>query len=225
MPFFFCIYFLQKNKHKDLKVFFIYTILLFLSIVVLITLRYILHSYSTYLIYNRIYLITEFSLISYFFSYNIIDKKIKKIIQLLIFPFAIFSIYDYISTINQSFTYYPVVFECILFPIIIFLFLYEKMKYISKSPVYVSPGFWIAIAFLLYSTGNFFLFLFSKLLLQDLHNKSLYNNIYGFFTLLKDILLCIAIVVSKKPITADLNPNVNLNPIQTTTLPLFTKYT
>lgn len=225
MPFIFCIYFLRKNTYRDLKVFFVYTALLSTSIVAILTFRYIFKSYNLYILYDRIFLLGEFGLVSYYFSLNVVQEKIRKTIQFLIFPFIIFSLYDYVSSINQNFTFYPIVLECLIFPIIIIIFLYEKMKYISKFPVYLLPGFWIAVAFLIYSTGNFFLFLFSKILLQNLENKILYNNINGFFTILKDILLCTAVVVAKKPNSTHLNQNINFTPIQTTTLPLFTKYT
>jgi len=139
----------------------------------------------------------EFVLIALFFKLNLVQLKLKKLISFLIIPFTLFSLYDFLTTLNQPFTYYPLVFECLLFPLIIILFFYEKMKYNTKFAIYLSPGFWIAVGFLIFSTGNFFLFLFSKMLLQDTHNKFLYNNIYGFFTILKNALLCTAVVVSR----------------------------
>ncbi len=211
MPFIFCLYFLKKGYPKDIKVFFVYTILLFISIIIVLTIRYIFKSYSSYLFFNRFYLITEFALVSLYFKYNIIQTNLKKFIQFLIIPFTLFSIYDYITTINQNFTFYPLVMECLLFPLIIILFFYEKMKYSTKFPIYLSPAFWIAVGFLIFSTGNFFLFLFSKMLLQDLHNKALYNNIYGFFTILKNVLLCTAVVVSNNPTTKNEKSNIDIN--------------
>ncbi|MEO7581668.1 MAG: hypothetical protein ABIS74_01640 [Ferruginibacter sp.] len=126
-------------------------------------------------------------------------------------PFLLFSLYDYVSSINKVFTYYPLVLECLLFPVIIIFFFYEKMKYSTKYPIYLAPAFWIGVAFLIFSTGNFFLFLFSKMLLQNTENKELYNNIYGFFTILKNVLLCIAIVVAKNSNVKDETPNINVN--------------
>ncbi len=129
----------------------------------------------------------------------------------MIIPFIVFSIYDYFSSINQAFTYYPLVLECLLFPLIILLFFYEKMKYSTKYPIYLSPAFWIAVGFLIFSTGNFFLFLFSKMLLQDMHNKLLYNNIYGFFTILKNILLCVGVLYARNSKIIDEQSNMNIS--------------
>jgi len=189
----------------------VYSILLFLSIFVLVLLRYVFKSYSTYLLYNRFYLIAEFALISQFFAYNIRQPRLKQVVNFLFFPFIVFSIFDYFTSMKQPFTYYPLAFECILFPFIILLFFYEKMKYNTKYPIYQSHAFWIAVAFLIFSTGNFFLFLFSKMLLQNSENKILYNDIYGTFTILKNTLLCVAVIVAKNFKKNDDDTNINVN--------------
>ena len=209
MPFIFCLYFLKKSNSKDIKVFFVYTTLLFISILAVIIFRYIFKSYSLYIIVLRIFILGEFLLISQFFVNNTTNLKVKRFIQLLIIPFSLFSLYDYFASVNEEFTYYPQVLECLLFPLIIILFFYEKMKYSTKFPIYQSPAFWIAVAFLIFSTGNFFLFLFSKMLVQDLASKHLYNNIYGFFTILKNVLLCTAVIVYKNSKFKEEQSNIN----------------
>lgn len=219
MPFIFGLYFLKKSDSKDLKVFFVYSAVLFLSIVVLVTLRYGFKSYSAYLLYNRFYLVAEFALISQFFVHNIRNPKLKKSVYFLIFIFFVFSIFDYFTSINQPFTYYPLALECILFPFIILLFFYEKMKYSTKYAIYLSPAFWIAVAFLIFSTGNFFLFLFSKMLLQNPEYKKLYNDIYGTFTILKNILLCAAVIVAKNSTIKNDPSTINVNLELDTTIP------
>ena len=215
MPFIFCIYFAKQNKYRDIKVFFVYTILLFISILLLLTFRYIFKSHQSYQIFQRFFIIAEYSLISIFFTYNIRQLRLRKIIRASIVLFSLFSVYDITSTINEPFTYYPLVLECLLLPLIIVLFFYEKMKYSTKYPVYSSPAFWIAVAFLIFSTGNFFLFLFSKLFVQDLHSKLLYNNVYGFFTILKNTLLCTGIFIAKnykiEDEWSDINTNLELD--------------
>ncbi|MCW3092444.1 MAG: hypothetical protein JWP81_3513 [Ferruginibacter sp.] len=190
-------YFLRKNTLKDLKVFFVYTILLFISIISVLTFRFVFQSYDLYILFYRFFIVGEFALISHFFAFNIMQIRLKKLIKFLIVPFSIFSIYDYITSFGKPFTFYPLVLECLLFPLIIILFFYERMKYITKAPIYQSATFWIAVGFLVFSTGNFFLFLSSKLLLQDRQNMALYNHIYDFFTVLKNIFLCIAIKSSR----------------------------
>jgi len=85
------------------------------------------------------------------------------------------------------------------------------MKYSTKFPIYLSASFWIAVAFLIFSTGNFFLFLFSKMLLTNEENKHLFNDIYGLFAILKNIFLCTAIVVYKNSSIKDEQSNMDIN--------------
>jgi hypothetical protein len=75
-------------------------------------------------------------------------------------------------------------------------YFYEKMQYSVTTPVYQSPDFWISAAFLIYFSGNFFLFLFTKAMQKDPEFSKQYNLIYDSFTILKDILLCTAIFVN-----------------------------
>jgi hypothetical protein len=163
------------------------------------------------LLFDRFFIIAEFALISQFFALNITEERLKKFINILIIPFVLFSIFDFLISINKDFTFYPLVLECLLFPLIIILFFYEKMKYSTKYAIYLSPAFWIAVAFLIFSTGNFFLFLFSKMLLQNSENKHLYNDIYGFFTIIKNILLCTSVIIAKNSKIMDDPPNINVN--------------
>jgi hypothetical protein len=85
------------------------------------------------------------------------------------------------------------------------------MKYSLKEPIYQSPAFWIALAFLIFSTGNFFLFLLSNVLLQDPAHKVLFNDVYGTFTILKNILLCVAVIVAKNSIKNLTKTTINVN--------------
>jgi hypothetical protein len=65
-------------------------------------------------------------------------------------------------------------------------------------PIYQTYLFWIAIAFLTYFGGNFFLFLFSKTSLQKSEDFLLqYKIILGSFTIFKNLLLCVAILHMK----------------------------
>lgn len=198
MPFIFWLFFYKKNASKDIKVFFVYTLLLFMSILVLLVCRYVIKSYTIYIFFDRVYLLAEFALVSRFFFYVMSQPRLKKITQFLIIPFICFSTYDYIISDNNHLPYNPLVLECFLFTFIIVLFFYEKMIYSTKAPIYTSHSFWIAIAFLIFSTGNFFLFLFSNLLLENGQNSTLYLIVYGSFTILKNIFLCIAISVASR---------------------------
>lgn len=66
-----------------------------------------------------------------------------------------------------------------------------------NTPLYELPSFWISVGFLVYFSGNFFLFLFSKITLPSPVFRQQYIFIYAFMTIIKNIMLCTAIIVNK----------------------------
>ena len=166
-----------------------------------------LENYELYLITYRLFSFFEFSLLAYFFSLNISSTPLRKLLIFTIIPFGLLSIFDFISSIGDEFTFYPQIAECIVFIFTIVYIFYEKMETELKMPIYQTYFFWISIAFLIYFGGDFFLFLFSKTSLkksQDFYFQ--YSLILGSFTILKNILLCVAVIQSKYSVKK-LNPS------------------
>jgi hypothetical protein len=160
--------------------------------------RYYLDSPSIQLIAVRFIIIIEFTFLCIFYYYILHNKNKKTVSAFSISVFLFYSIYDYYTTKGSDFTYIPLVIECLFFLFVIPYYFYEKMQYSVTSPIYQSPDFWISVAFLIYFSGNFFLFLFSKTMFKDSNSKIQYNLIYCCFTILKDILLCTAIFVNNR---------------------------
>jgi hypothetical protein len=73
------------------------------------------------------------------------------------------------------------------------------------EPIYQRAIFWIAVAFIINFSGNFFLFLYSKNSFNDEVFKRQYTIIYTTVTLIKNILLCISIIIKE-------NKKVSLSP-------------
>ncbi|UAY50741.1 hypothetical protein [Ferruginibacter albus] len=71
------------------------------------------------------------------------------------------------------------------------------MRYSIEKPVYQLPSFWISIAFLIYFSGNFFQFMYSKYY-TDPEFIALSNMVYDIVTIIKDLLLCIAVIVNNQ---------------------------
>jgi hypothetical protein len=87
------------------------------------------------------------------------------------------------------------------------------MQHNFTIPLYQLPSFWISVAFLVYFSGNFFLFLYSKSMLGEPGFDDQYTFIYSSIAIIKNALLIVAIFVNKnlatqeenRPIPADLN--------------------
>ena len=193
LPFFFFLFNLKKIKEKDLKVFFIYLTLLFVLVLPVFYFRYISPSSIPRLIFLRIFLIVEFVSISLVFYYNINKKLIKKIILIVPWFFILFSVYDYVDSTKGQFSYIPLAVECLILVIYIIYFFFEKIQINTPTPIYTTHIFWIAVAFIFYCSGNFFLFLYSNVAIKNEQFQNQYTVIYSTFTILKNILLCLGI--------------------------------
>ena len=84
--------------------------------------------------------------------------------------------------------------------------------------------FWFSVAFLINFSGNFILFVYSETSNKEVDFKTNYAIIYSFVTIVKNILLCIAVTI-KEPIKNNTNsfdgliPESNFNDILNTRNP------
>ena len=154
--------FRKKLNTKALRVFFYYTIILVIFIIVSIITAALLKSRTLYLINLRFYVLVEFFTFTVFFNYLITSIKIRRFILFANIPFILFCIYDYVSD-THKFSNYPVIIEFLVFILVIVYYFFELMKNSLLVPVYQSISFWICVGLFLYFTGNFFLMTFSGL--------------------------------------------------------------
>src|SRR5439155_14524904 len=115
----------------------------------------------------RTFIITEVILIGIFYFENLKNNNVKKVLKLFIGLFVIYSFYDYFSSDKMKFNFLPLVIECIFFLTVIIYYFFELMQYSIANPIYTLASFWISVAFLIYFSGNFFLFLFQKTMSAD----------------------------------------------------------
>lgn len=180
-----------------MKVFFIYTALLFLLFIPVFYFRFIEKSDIYRLIFLRIFLLIEFTLISFVFYFNIKNRILRHIIRLAPILFAAFSFYDYSISPNDKFSYQPLAAECLILLVYLIYFFYEKIQINTSIPIYQTKIFWIAVAFIIYSSGNFFLFLYSNNPVKDEEYFFQYTIIYSTFAILKNIALCTGILINQ----------------------------
>ncbi len=181
---------------RGLKVFFIYTILLSLFVLLNIIAINILKSKPLYFNVIRVYTIVEYVLFAIFLNQLYKNKLAKKIVLYSIIPFVIFCILNYMSN-GSKFSSYPLLTEFLAFIVFIIYFFYEKMKTEVVNPLYQSITFWICVGLFLYFTGNFFYLLFidsttDKIVLQQL------RTIYSIVTISKNILLSLAFLAHEQ---------------------------
>ncbi len=196
LPFFLFLFFRNRRSKAEIRVFFLYTIFfsffLLLSAIFLLLFNDPVHQ----LIVNRIFLVCEFVFLSIFY-FNLLKYKFRKPIFIISSVlFLIYSIYDYIITEKGTFNFKPLIIECFFFLLVIVFYFYEKIQFNIETPIYYSPDFWISVAFLIYFSGNFFLFLFSQSMFKSPGFREQYTVIYSTVTIIKNIFLSTAIVVN-----------------------------
>lgn len=162
------------------------------------SLLYIYKSPEKYYLVVRFYNVLEYSLLAYFFSLYIRNKAIKKILLYSPIPFLIFCIYDFINQKVPAIPFVPLSVEHITLLVFIIYYFFEVMQEMVVEPIYQRAIFWISVAFIINFSGNFFLFLYSK---NDYGDddvfKRQYTIIYTTVTVLKNLLLCISILIKE----------------------------
>jgi hypothetical protein len=195
IPFIFTLLFFKRVKSRDKRLFFIYSLLTTVLVLLSLYFRVIKDNRPDYLLVGRLHLLVEFSLLSYIFSLFINNGFVKKIAAFALIPFIIFCIVDYVQTNEPSIAYTPLLIECVFFVSLIVYFFFEKMQQDGNEPLFNTFVFWFAVAFLLNYSGNFLLFLYSETSKKDPDFKINYAIIYSTVTIIKNILLCIAVTM------------------------------
>lgn len=149
-----------------------------------------------HLILLRVLIILEFVLLSVYYKTLLKSSIIKSILQISAPLYAVFSFLDFFMGKKNEFDFLPLVIECLFFTIIILYFFYELMQDNVYTPIYLLPAFWVSLGFLIYFSGNFFLFLYTKSYGSEI--KYQFTIIYSFVTILKDIVLCCAVIAYKQ---------------------------
>ena len=196
LPLIFCILFYKKLNTKALKVFFIYAILLFFFSVFSLFLIKVIKARFLYLAALRVFNICEYSVIAYFLYQVFQVRRFKNIVRATIPIFIIYAVSDYIITDKSNVNSNSNIVSALLAIMMIVYYFYEKMKTVVLYPLYQSIVFWICVSFFLYFTGTFFFFIFLNSS-TDKEFKVLMNSIYGFVTILKNIILCLALFASE----------------------------
>lgn len=188
-----------------------YTILISILVIVGFTLLYIYNSPESYYRVVRIYLLLEFSLLVYLFSLYIKKIATKKIGIIILCCFLLFCIYDFYIEKAPGMPFLPASIAHILLLIIIIYFFFETMQEVVPIPIYQKAIFWISVAFIVNSAGNFFLFLYSKNSYNDETFRRQYTIIYTTVTVIKNLLLCISIPIKDSVKDSPSNNNFEID--------------
>jgi hypothetical protein len=112
--------------------------------------------------------------------------------------FLLFCIYDFANEQIPGLPFVPASVGHILLLVFIIYYFFEIMQEMTAEPIYQKAIFWICVAFIINSSGNFFLFLYSKNSYNDDVFRKQYTIIYTTVTVIKNLLLCISILIKER---------------------------
>ena len=180
-------------RSKALKVFFIYLCYIAVHTGLTLLIKYF-DNYAVYTILLRFFNIIELGFLSYFVYLSIKNALAKKIIIVAQPLFILYCIYDYMSSKQPSIGYFPAAVECILMLSFIIYFFFELMQEVLTVPLYLTIEFWLAVALILYFSGNFFLFVYSRSMIEDKGFLAMYKIVYSTIIIIKNTFISIAII-------------------------------
>lgn len=151
-------------------------------------------NYNAYTILLRFFNVIELGFLSYFVYLSINNPRTKKAIIIAQPLFLVYCIYDYLTSTQPSIGYYPAAVECLIMLTFIIFFFFELMQKVVSIPLYITIEFWLAVALILYFSGNFFLFVYSRSMINDKEFLAIYKIIYSTIIIIKNTFICIAII-------------------------------
>lgn len=143
------------------------------------------------------YTIIEFTFFFLFYIYLFPKKeKIRWITGIIWATFVAFAVFDffYINT-NRSFDSLIIGIESIILLLLCGYFLFYQVTHTLDTMVYRTFEFWVIITFFFYISGTFFLYIMTDTMGEDPNFRKYYFIINMTFNILKNCLLCIALVM------------------------------
>jgi hypothetical protein len=222
LPFSTSLFFLKKINNRGAKVFFFYLFALAFFVSLSAYFKLVQNDRANQILGNRIFLLVEFALLSAYYHFHLKYKHKKIVFAIGLLVFFCYSCFDYlVAKSSKDFSFIPLVIECLFFALVIVYFFYEKIQFNISTPILNTYEFWVSVAFLLYFAGNFFVFVFSQSMYNNPAFKVQFTIIYNSITILKDILLTVAVLICANTISNknSLNDPINIdlgafNPLQ-----------
>ena len=196
--------FLKRNKEKTLRVIFLYVVYCCLNEVFV----YLFHenNIKNDFIFLALFTVFEFSFFCLFYYYALPIALIKKGLPVIWGLFVIFACLDFflVNEMNNFDSFASGV-ESIIIILLCIYYLTVQIKGANNLSIYSTSNFWIIIAFLIYLSGTFFLYIMAENMITkgDLVKTRAFRIQYiiinSAFYILKNVLLSVAMLMKPTP--------------------------
>lgn len=147
----------------------------------------------------------EYCFFTYFMYSKINNGGFKRLILVLSSAFIIFSSIYYFLERGETIDSIPIGIETIFVLLYCFYYLYEQMKNTDTLFIYNTSTFWVVVGLMIYLSGSFFIYIFANQSKEALH----YWYFTNIFSILKDILFVLAIVINAR--TKEIEKKIKVN--------------
>lgn len=208
LPFLFFLLFKRKSKERAAWVIFFY--ILYCAINEFINL-YLQQTSSRFVLYLfSVFTIIEFTFICYYFLLIFKEKnRTRQLIKILWICFIFYAILN-ITFKNKATSWdsISIGIESLLILMLSSYYLFIKIKRTNNLSFYTNFHFWVAITFLIYFSGTFFLNIMAESMRRNPEYQLLYFGINIGFNILKNVMLAIAMTM-KLTITKSTLPDLD----------------
>jgi hypothetical protein len=116
--------------------------------------------------------------------------------------FTLFAVFYYLFSCHKIFDSIPIGIEALLIIFFSFYYIYEKINDLESSFIYNIYSFWVALGFMVYLSGSFFIYLFAAQTKEVIK----YWFITDILLVIKDIFFAIAIIVKARAVKKRIQP-------------------
>jgi hypothetical protein len=198
LPLIFFFLFKTNSREKTLRVILFYIIYCIINEGLSFYLQDIRSGDFIYLLYA--FTIVEFTFFCYFIYLILPQNFIKRVI--IPFVWAFFLLFTGVNYLfyntAKEFDSLAVGIESIIIILLCAYYLFYQVKSSNSLLVYSTFNFWVVITFFLYFSGTFFLYLFADKMARNPEFQRLYFIINLSFNIMKNILLCVAMVMKSE---------------------------
>ena len=194
LPLVFFLLFKRNGKQDSLRVILFYVLYCIVNEAMGFYLQNIRSANFRYLLYA--FTVVEYSFFCYFIYLILNRSKVRKAIVFIWIVFLLFSFIDlfYVNE-GHGFDSFTSGIESIIILLLCVYYLFSQIAGSNSLLIYSTFDFWVAIGFLIYFSGTFFLYLMTDKMMKSPHFQQLYFVINISFNILKNILLSIAMTM------------------------------
>ncbi len=190
----FFLLFKRKGKQKPLRVILVYV----LYCVVNEAVGFYLQSLrsQTFITLLNLFTIVEYTFFCYFIYLILPKGRLKKTVPFLWIAFILFALADYVLfSKTHEFDSFASGIEAIIVLLLCMAYLFSQVRTNNNLLIYSTFNFWTVIAFFIYFSGTFFLYLMTDKMRVSVSFQKMYFVINISFNILKNLLLCVAMMM------------------------------